>query len=233
MLNNADSSPCYRANNSILKTKKLDTVGKFAESIIVLTDQVGDKYGSMPEYGVLIAKSAGEQVGGRETTTVLVEKNISFSSGNGCYIYDQKTGSYQHTFTSAVGTISDKVKAINNINEYQDFTETVTYGNNRLEIITNPDQFSDSITEGLKTGILVLRKTPRANIGKGMGQAVVIIEDLDTTPEEARTRISQENRSGGVILMRLPDPTEDEPNNTKLIDLEDDWLEAPLDSNKT
>ncbi|MCL5411085.1 MAG: hypothetical protein M1324_04605, partial [Patescibacteria group bacterium] len=27
VLNNADSSPCYRANNSILKTKKLDTVG--------------------------------------------------------------------------------------------------------------------------------------------------------------------------------------------------------------
>lgn len=219
---NNDPAPCYCANNSILKTKELDRVGRSAENIIVFTDRAGDHFGDMPKGGVLIANSAGRHVGGTGDTTVLVEKNESYSSTYAvCYRYSSENNTYRQIAIDSMGTCSGEIGTIDSVVGYRDLIN----GRTKLGIIEDPEQFSENITDGLKTGILVLKKTPKFNIGKGMGQAVVIIEDPDITPDEAKTRISKENRSGGLILMRIPDPTEDNPNNSKLIDLEDDWLE--------
>ncbi|MCL5411083.1 MAG: hypothetical protein M1324_04595, partial [Patescibacteria group bacterium] len=93
-----------------------------------------------------------------------------------------------------------------------------------LYIVDDIRNFSVDVTDGWEDGILVLRDLPEKNIGKGMKGGVVIVES-SLSPDEVRSRLSAEDKTGGAILMRLPDPTEDEPNNTKLIDLEDDWLE--------
>jgi len=93
-----------------------------------------------------------------------------------------------------------------------------------LYIIDDINRFTGDVTDGWEDGILVLRDLPEKNIGKGMKGGAIIIES-SLLPDEVRQKLSTEDRAGGAILMRLPDPTEDNPNNTKLIDLEDDWPE--------
>lgn len=111
---------------------------------------------------------------------------------------------------------------IRSLEEYTSYIQTYKEKKKLVMVNLESDQ---NLTEGLDGGIVVFFKAPKKEIGRGMSGGAVILEDEDLSVEEAKKRISKEDRTGGIILMRVPDPSPDDPRRTKLIDLEmpDDW----------
>lgn len=108
-------------------------------------------------------------------------------------------------------------------------TEVLDFEGNGIGIIDDYSGFADNQNPCIQIthGILVLRKLDdRFPVGEGTSGGAIIIDVPKLSPEEAKQKISK-NRPGGLILMRMRD--QNDPGTTKLIDLENDSLETPLD----
>lgn len=196
------------------------------EKAVVFCDTSGDNLGVENQTeSVIICNHAGENIGiSAKGGTILIEKStkempMSYGRGLGLYFYFDKKCTYEDMNFNHAPSIQTKY-------DLDDFIE----GKMGLVIIDHDYQkvrtSTKQVTDGQKGGIIVLRRLhdKDTQLGYGMAGGALIIES-DLFPDEVRERLSNEGRTGGIILMRVPDPSFNDPLGTKLIDLEDDWLE--------
>lgn len=152
--------------------------------------------------------------------TILFEKIQSFADSVNPNIIFCSYNAKDNIYYTMTGTDTDQIREIKPMSSDNDLRNA----HDRMAgvyMIDDVTKFTYPVTRGWGNGVLVLRDLPEKNIGEGMFGGAVIIES--TLPvEEVRSRVMKENRLGGFILMRVPDPTAEDPSNTKLIDLEDD-----------
>lgn len=190
---------------------KADIAGDWAcdgiKGGVVIIKKAGYNLASRMDGGTVYAKEVGDSPGNnKEDGTLLVEKwKMQYAYFHEkTYFYNNQDQNY-YDLPVYYATADDA--KIYPLKEKDLSFELESFKDEKegLRIIESLPPNPSSITEDMKGGILVLRQAPTHNIGEGMEDGILIIEDLATSKEEVRKRLSP-HRKGGVIMMRVPDP---------------------------
>ncbi len=206
-------------------------LGMFApDGVIYVTGDVksfGDTGGSTYKV-VIIAESATSPSSPNSDAVTLVSKDYidglesRRDLGNNKYSYCTIYYNPEVNHYYRANTTKMAIDFIFDSSSLQEFKtkDTNNYGERaNIGILNTPRIIDAAELSGMKKGLLICNDLPKGELGEGVTGGVIIINDLEKTPDEVRSQISKNRKPGdGLILMRVPDPENE--GKTKLIDLE-------------
>lgn len=178
-----------------------DFVGSMMKGGVINVFTAKDYVGFRMKGGVINIDKCGNELGKEgEGGTILLNRDEALDSNraqiflNNGISFCQYSQKYRIYFEERTGSV-----------EIHDREELMKFFEEKKGIGILLDNQVPFPAQGLKGGILVFHQLPEENVGEGMEDGLLILENPEISKKEVKERLSTK-RKGGLVMMRVLNP---------------------------